>query len=64
MQAEQTRTRYSSAVDCDLVIVGAGPTGLFATYYAGFRGFKVVVVGQAGKAVDVVYDGRAVTIKK
>jgi len=31
-------------VDCDLVIVGAGPTGLFATYYAGFRGFKIVVV--------------------
>jgi thioredoxin reductase (NADPH) len=31
-------------VDCDLVIVGAGPTGLFATYYAGFRGFRVVVV--------------------
>jgi len=31
-------------VDCDLVIVGAGPTGLFTTYYAGFRGFRVVVV--------------------
>ncbi|MCL2543852.1 MAG: NAD(P)/FAD-dependent oxidoreductase [Nocardioidaceae bacterium] len=31
-------------MDCDLVIVGAGPTGLFATYYAGFRGFKIVVV--------------------
>jgi thioredoxin reductase (NADPH) len=31
-------------VDCDLVIVGAGPTGLFATYYAGFRGLRVVVV--------------------
>ena len=31
-------------MDCDLVIVGAGPTGLFTTYYAGFRGFRVVVV--------------------
>lgn len=31
-------------VECDLVIVGAGPTGLFATYYAGFRGLRVVVV--------------------
>ena len=44
MQTRQTRTRYSSAVDCDLVIVGAGPTGLFATYYAGFRGMRVAVV--------------------
>ncbi|GAB3860213.1 NAD(P)/FAD-dependent oxidoreductase [Nocardioides maradonensis] len=31
-------------MDCDLVIVGAGPTGLFATYYAGFRGMRVAVV--------------------
>jgi ferredoxin/flavodoxin---NADP+ reductase len=31
-------------VECDVVIVGAGPTGLFATYYAGFRGLRVVVV--------------------
>jgi thioredoxin reductase (NADPH) len=31
-------------VECDLVIVGAGPTGLFATYYAGFRGMRVAVV--------------------
>ena len=28
----------------DLVIIGAGPTGLFATYYAGFRGLRVAVV--------------------
>src|ERR687894_2644257 len=32
------------SVDCDLVIVGAGPTGLFAAYYAGFRGHRVAVV--------------------
>ncbi|GAB2988233.1 NAD(P)/FAD-dependent oxidoreductase [Nocardioides montaniterrae] len=44
MQTAGTRTRYSSGVDCDLVIVGAGPTGLFATYYAGFRGMRVAVV--------------------
>jgi thioredoxin reductase (NADPH) len=30
--------------DTDLLIVGAGPTGLFATYYAGFRGMRVAVV--------------------
>jgi thioredoxin reductase (NADPH) len=34
----------SERVETDLVIVGAGPTGLFATYYAGFRGMRVVVV--------------------
>lgn len=28
----------------DLVIVGAGPTGLFATYYAGMRGLSVTLV--------------------
>lgn len=33
-----------SPVECDLLIVGAGPTGLFAAYYAGFRGHRVAVV--------------------
>lgn len=28
----------------DLVIVGAGPTGLFAAYYAGFRGLSTIIV--------------------
>lgn len=31
-------------MDCDLAIVGAGPTGLFATYYAGFRGLRVALI--------------------
>ena len=31
-------------VDTDLLVIGAGPTGLFATYYAGFRGMRVAVV--------------------
>jgi len=30
--------------ETDLAIIGAGPTGLFATYYAGFRGFRVAVI--------------------
>ncbi len=30
--------------DVDLLVVGAGPTGLYATYYAGFRGMRVAVV--------------------
>jgi thioredoxin reductase len=28
----------------DLLVIGAGPTGLFATYYAGFRGMRVALV--------------------
>ena len=31
-------------VETDLLIIGAGPTGLFAAYYAGFRGHRVAVV--------------------
>lgn len=31
-------------MDTDLLIVGAGPTGLFAAYYAGFRGLSVALV--------------------
>lgn len=30
--------------EADVAIVGAGPTGLFAAYYAGFRGLTVAVV--------------------
>src|SRR5918998_683066 len=28
----------------DVAVIGAGPTGLFAAYYAGFRGLTVAVV--------------------
>ncbi|WP_238343091.1 NAD(P)/FAD-dependent oxidoreductase [Nocardioides cynanchi] len=31
-------------LDVDLVIIGAGPTGLYAAYYAGFRQLRVAVV--------------------
>jgi thioredoxin reductase (NADPH) len=31
-------------VRTDLLIIGAGPTGLYAAYYAGFRGLRVAVV--------------------
>jgi thioredoxin reductase (NADPH) len=33
-----------TVVETDLLIIGAGPTGLFAAYYAGFRGHRVAVV--------------------
>ena len=31
-------------ITCDILIVGGGPAGLFATYYAGMRGLSVTVV--------------------
>jgi ferredoxin/flavodoxin---NADP+ reductase len=30
--------------DVDLLIVGAGPAGVYAAYYAGFRALSVVIV--------------------
>lgn len=37
-------THPDQSVETDLLIIGAGPTGLFAAYYAGFRGMRVAVV--------------------
>ena len=31
-------------LETDLAIIGAGPTGLYAAYYAGFRGLRVAMV--------------------
>lgn len=31
-------------IRCDLLVIGAGPSGLFATYYAGIRGLDVVLI--------------------
>ncbi|WP_020670446.1 NAD(P)/FAD-dependent oxidoreductase [Amycolatopsis nigrescens] len=42
----------------DLLIVGAGPTGLFAAYYAGFRGLKTAIVDslpEAGGQITAMY---------
>jgi thioredoxin reductase len=32
------------ALDVDILIVGAGPTGLYGAYYAGFRGLRTAVL--------------------
>ncbi|MAY95726.1 NAD(P)/FAD-dependent oxidoreductase [uncultured Nocardioides sp.] len=45
-------------IEVDLVIVGAGPTGLFATYYAGFRGHRIALVDslpELGGQVTAMY---------
>lgn len=44
--------------DLDIAIIGAGPTGLFAAYYAGFRGLSMTVIDtlpEAGGQVTAMY---------
>ena len=45
-------------IECDFLVIGAGPSGLYAAYYAGFRGFKVVVLDvlpEAGGQISAMY---------
>src|ERR1700743_346256 len=45
-------------VEVDMLIVGAGPTGLFGAYYAGFRGLRVAVVDalpEVGGQISAMY---------
>jgi thioredoxin reductase (NADPH) len=47
-----------SVITVDLLIVGAGPTGLFGAYYAGFRGLRTAVVDslpEPGGQVTALY---------
>lgn len=47
----------------DVVVVGAGPAGLFATYYAGFRGLTVTLVdaqSEAGGQITALYPGKLI----
>src|SRR5262249_11332793 len=45
-------------LEVDLAIIGAGPTGLFAAYYAGFRGLSTAIVDalpEPGGQVTAMY---------
>ena len=45
-------------MDTDLLLVGAGPVGLYGAYYAGFRGLRVAVVdalSQLGGQISAMY---------
>jgi len=60
MPAERSPGRV---VDCDLAVLGAGPTGLFATYYAGFRGLRVALVDslpELGGQITAMYPEKAI----
>jgi len=50
-------------MDTDLLIVGAGPAGLFGAYYAGFRGMSVTLVDslpELGGQVSALYPEKAI----
>lgn len=54
---------FAHRTACDLTVVGAGPTGLFAAYYAGFRGLTVTVVDaqpEAGGQVAALYPAKTI----
>ncbi|MFB9907275.1 NAD(P)/FAD-dependent oxidoreductase [Allokutzneria oryzae] len=59
MESSQDPFEGSSTVtEVDLLIVGAGPTGLFAAYYAGFRDLRVALVDslpEPGGQVTAMY---------
>ncbi|GAB3143580.1 NAD(P)/FAD-dependent oxidoreductase [Micromonospora sonneratiae] len=49
--------------EVDVAIIGAGPAGLFAAYYAGFRGLSVAVVDalpEPGGQVTAMYPEKAI----
>ncbi len=52
-----------TAIETDLLVVGAGPTGLFSAYYAGFRGLDVAVVDslpELGGQITAMYPEKAI----
>lgn len=47
----------------DIVIIGAGPAGLYGAYYAGFRGLRVAVLdslSEVGGQVSAMYPEKAI----
>lgn len=52
-----------SEATTDLLVVGAGPTGLYSAYYAGFRGLRVAVVDslpELGGQITAMYPEKAI----
>lgn len=49
--------------EVDVAIIGAGPTGLFAAYYAGFRGLSVALIDalpEPGGQVTAMYPEKVI----
>ena len=54
---------HDAVQDTDVLIVGAGPAGLFGAYYAGFRGMSVTLVDslpEIGGQVSALYPEKAI----
>lgn len=54
----ETTIPSPSTTDVDLLIVGAGPAGLFGAFYAGFRGLSVAVIDalpEVGGQISAMY---------
>ncbi len=52
-----------AAIDTDILIIGAGPSGLFASYYAGLRGLSVVLLDslpEAGGQLVALYPDKPI----
>jgi thioredoxin reductase len=52
------RTVLSNLIQVDVAVVGAGPAGLYAAYYAGFRGLSVAVLDslpEPGGQISALY---------
>lgn len=50
-------------LDVDILIIGAGPAGLYGAYYAGFRGLRVAVLdalSEPGGQVSAMYPEKAI----
>ncbi|MER5935838.1 NAD(P)/FAD-dependent oxidoreductase [Streptomyces sp. NPDC001928] len=55
---EPVATDASRVVETDVLIIGAGPSGLYGAYYAGFRGLRVAVMDvlpQQGGQISAMY---------
>lgn len=51
-------TDESRRIETDVLIIGAGPAGLYGAYYAGFRGLRVAVMDvlpQCGGQISAMY---------
>lgn len=63
MPVTETASVTGRAVAVDLLVVGAGPAGLYAAYYAGFRGLRTALVDsltEPGGQVTALYPEKMV----
>ncbi|WSQ06751.1 NAD(P)/FAD-dependent oxidoreductase [Streptomyces sp. NBC_01231] len=63
MSGLPTATGAGPEVSVDLLVIGAGPTGLYGAYYAGFRGMSVAVADalpEVGGQITALYPEKLV----